>query len=257
MSAIDLNALERDVERSRQKLASDLARLRSSDTLASFKDILWEEARNAKVEVIEKTTEAAKDTAQRLFYDLKERAIANPAATLAIGAGLAWRLARQPPIATLLVGIGLASLLRTSPSQQTPQRYPGSLRDDAGALPQSGMVGARHAAPLRTRVHELSEAAGAAIRQSMTQVADKAASVTERASEVLQETSAAARETAGQVAEKTSLLAERASEAVRDISPDQDVRNKFLLGAATLAVTAAVGIAYQRRAHDHNQAVEG
>ena len=32
--------------------------------------------------------------------------------------------------------------------------------------------------------------------------------------------------------------------------PEQDARNKLLLGAATVALTAAVGIAYQRRTHD-------
>ena len=49
-------------------------------------------------------TIAAKDGAQRLFTELKDRAAANPVAALAIGAGLAWRLVHRPPIATLLVG---------------------------------------------------------------------------------------------------------------------------------------------------------
>ena len=49
--------------------------------------------------------------------DLKAKAAANPAATLAIGAGIAWRAFRHPPIATALIGAGLFSLLRTPPAR--------------------------------------------------------------------------------------------------------------------------------------------
>jgi hypothetical protein len=42
-------------------------------------------------------------------------------------------------------------------------------------------------------------------------------------------------------------MAARASQTLRDAVPDQDKRDAYLLGAAALAVAAAVGIAYQRR----------
>jgi tellurite resistance protein len=99
----DLNALERDVEQARARFAGDLARLRSPTTVARFKDDAWAQAVETKDELIDKTKDAARDGAQRLFTDLKERAAANPVAALAIGAGLAWRLVHRPPIATLLV----------------------------------------------------------------------------------------------------------------------------------------------------------
>jgi hypothetical protein len=37
------------------------------------------------------------------------------------------------------------------------------------------------------------------------------------------------------------------------VSSDQKVRDNMLLGAAALAVTAALGMAYQRRAHAGNK----
>jgi hypothetical protein len=71
MSQAELDALERDVERARAKFVSDLARLRSLDTISNFKEDLWTEARQTKDELVQKTTEAAKDGAQRIFNSLK------------------------------------------------------------------------------------------------------------------------------------------------------------------------------------------
>ena len=115
MSEAELNVLERDVEQARARFAGDLARLRSPATLSNFQDDLWARASETKDDLVEKAKEAATDGVQRLVSDLKEKAAANPAAALAIGAGLAWRLVHRPPIASLLVGIGLFSLWRTSP----------------------------------------------------------------------------------------------------------------------------------------------
>jgi hypothetical protein len=70
----DLNALQRDVEQARARFANDLARLRSPTNFARFKDDLWAEARETKDELVGKSKEAAKDTAQRMVTELKERA---------------------------------------------------------------------------------------------------------------------------------------------------------------------------------------
>jgi hypothetical protein len=43
-------------------------------------------------------------------------------------------------------------------------------------------------------------------------------------------------------------MANQAAAAVQETLRDEDVRDKFLLGAAALAVAAAVGISYQRQA---------
>jgi hypothetical protein len=105
MSDATLNVLEQDVEQARARFAHDLAQLRSPANLSRFKDDLWAEARETKDELVSKGKEAAKDAANSFVEDLKARAAANPAAALAIGAGLAWRLFNRPPIATALVGV--------------------------------------------------------------------------------------------------------------------------------------------------------
>jgi hypothetical protein len=93
---------ERDVERSRARLTRDLAVLCSPETFASFTDDLKQEAFETK---------------DALWDDVKARAAANPAAVIAIGAGLAWRLLQRPPIATALIGLGLYGLWNTEPKQ--------------------------------------------------------------------------------------------------------------------------------------------
>jgi hypothetical protein len=254
MSDGTLNALERDVELARTKFADDLARIRSPTTLARFKDDLWVEARETKDEWVGKGKEAAKDAAYRLVTDLKERAAANPAAALAIGAGVAWRLFHRPPIATALVGIGLFTLLRATPSQRSAEPYVGlhdedprpEYRADTGLAAQTAELGevAQH------KVQEWSAQAGDTARQTATQLADAAASAGERAAAGLHDARDAVRDTVTDIADKASSVATRASEKLQDAIPSRDDRDAYLLGAAALAVAAAVGIAYQRRAHD-------
>jgi hypothetical protein len=243
MSRAELDALERDVERARAKLVGDLARLRSADTISSFKEDLWAEARQTKDELLQKTTEVAKDGAQKIFNDLKKRASANPAAALAIGAGLSWRLAHRPPLASLLVGVGLISLLRTSYSQQDGRG------DEAGIVSHAQEL----AGSARQKMQEWGHDAGDVVQQSMTQLADEAASVAKQTATVVQGASTAARETATQIADQAAVMKQHASEVMREVAPDQEARDNLLLGAAALAVTAAIGIAYQRRAHAQNQ----
>src|SRR5881392_2696328 len=142
MSDSDLNTLERDVEQARARFAADLARVRSPTNLAHLKNDLFAQARETKDEFLERTTEAARDTTQKVLHDVKERALANPAAALAIGAGLVWRFARHPPIASLLIGLGLVSLLRTSPQSE-----------------QARGAAARHMAEAASRARELADGA--------------------------------------------------------------------------------------------------
>jgi hypothetical protein len=253
MSQSDLNALERDVEQARARFANDLARLRSPANLARFKDDLWAEARETKDEWVEKTKGAAKDGAQRVLTQLTERAAANPAAALAIGAGLAWRLFHRPPMATLLVGMGLVGLLRTSPSQHSSRPYMGIQDEDPKPRHRNDAGNASLAAfadAAKEKVQDWSAHTGEAARQIGTQIADKTASVADSASAVLLEAGDAARDTMTQIADKAASVADRASHRLRDTVPDQDDRDTYLLGAAALAVAAAVGIAFQRRTQE-------
>jgi gas vesicle protein len=255
MSAADLTALERDVEQARERFADDLARLRSPTNLARFKDDLWAEVRETKDEWVDKGKEAAQDAAQRLVTELKERAAANPAAALAIGAGLAWRLFNRPPIATALVGMGLYSLLRTTPSRRSSQSYmdlydedprPTYHNDDSGLVTQTAKLGD----VARQKIQGWSAEAGETARQAATEIADTAASAADRATDALRNAAAAARDTATEVADTTASVAERAAERLHDAMPSRDDRDTYLLGAAALAVAAALGIAYQRKSQE-------
>jgi ABC-type multidrug transport system fused ATPase/permease subunit len=210
----DIDAIERDVEQAREKFAGDLARLRSPDILARFKDDLWA----AKDDLVERTTEAAKDGAQRVFDDLKDRATANPAAALAIGAGLAWQLARRPPIATLLVGLGVVSLLRTSPWQASAKRSAGGYDEFEAKLDRKNAArrdtlshAQKFTRTARQKVREWSADAGDVVSESMTQLTDIAASAAERTSDVVQEARAMAHQTASEVAERAAAMTQRAS----------------------------------------------
>ena len=249
----ELDTLERDVAQARARFADDLARLRSPDNLARFKDDLWAEARETKDELVGKTKEAAKEGAQRVLTELKERAAANPLAAAAIGAGLAWRFIHRPPIATLLIGAGLFGLLRTPAPQRRTEPYM-RLYDEDLTLRRTSDGDLAHratdmASAVKDKVQDWSAGAQETARTAATQIADKAASLAEGAAQTLHDVGATARETLSQATESAASLAERASVRVQDAMPDREERDKYLLGAAALAVAAAVGIAYQRRTH--------
>jgi gas vesicle protein len=250
MSAAELNALERDVEQARAKFADDLARLRLPANLTRLKNDVWADVRETKDEVVDKAKDAAQDGAKRLVAELKARAAANPLATIAIGAGLAWRLVHRPPIATVLVGLGLIGLARTTPSQRASRPYMGLLDEDPVAQRRGGDF-ASHAEAIadaaKETVQDWSAQAGDAIRQTTGEIAEKAASLAESASDALQGARHAARETAAEVADRAGSMAARVSQTVRDAVPDREDRDTILLATAAVAVAAAVGIAYQRR----------
>jgi polyhydroxyalkanoate synthesis regulator phasin len=248
MSEAELNVLERDVEQARERFAGDLARLRSPATLSNFQNDLWAQASETKDDLVEKA-EAATDGVQRLVSDLKEKAAANPAAALAIGAGLAWRLVHRPPIASLLVGIGLFSLWRTSPPPEGERLLP-------------------RAAEVAGQVKETVQEWSAGAVENLTQIADTASATAEEAyaaardtmSEVKTHVTVAAEQTASSVQETMTHIRDQASAAgaktsgaVRTIVPNEEARDNLLLGAAALAVAAAVGIAYQRRSTDETK----
>src|SRR5688572_33339992 len=103
MSEPSLQVLEREVEAARAKLAADLETLSSPRTVSEFKEEVKAEAIETKDELIEKAKSSATSTVQQIVDDIKARAVANPGAALAIGAGIAWRLVHKPPIASVLV----------------------------------------------------------------------------------------------------------------------------------------------------------
>jgi uncharacterized protein YjbJ (UPF0337 family) len=233
MNTGELNRLEREVEEARNRLTADLDRLRAPDTLSSFKSDLVKEARDAKDEWIGKTKDAARDGAQRLFEEVKNRAAANPIATAAIGAGLLWHLARHPPITSLLVGAGLFSLIRTNSQQPSVA---------VDMISQAGEV----ARSVREKVSDWSSSA----TEAAGRTAEFAGSARERIGEWTTQPRDAAREAISKVASTTDNLTGRVTQAVGEVIHDDRSRDGLLLGVATLAIAAAVGVAYQRRASE-------
>jgi gas vesicle protein len=231
MSQADLNALEREVELTRAKFAHDLARLRSPHTLAEFKEDLWTHARETKDGVL---------------ADLKARAAANPLALAAVAAGVGWRLFHRPPIAPALVSLGLFSLLRTSPehigSETWIDRY---AEDPAGELRSQANAFADAA---KRKVQDWTEQASQFAEEATAQMKDRAASLAERASDALHDASETAQDRVRRVADDATSASDAASATMRATMPDREERDNYLLGAAVLAVAAAVGIALQRRA---------
>ncbi len=109
MTERSMRELERDVEQARERFLSHLSVLSTPAAYSEFKQDLKDEARV---------------TVRGILLDVKGRAAANPAATLAVGAGLTWRLLRHPPIATALIGAGLYSLWRTAPAPTQGRETP-------------------------------------------------------------------------------------------------------------------------------------
>jgi hypothetical protein len=140
----------------------------------------------------------------------------------------------------------LFSLWRTTPSD-----------DNDGIVPRAVEL----AGQVKDSVQEWTAEAG----ETLTHLADKASTTADQAY-------ASARGVAGMVKETATLAADRAasagqeaamqvrdqakaagdmtSAALRDFAPSEEARDTLLLGAAAIAVAAALGIAYQRRSVD-------
>ena len=261
MSTLELDRLEEDVAKARERVVADVARLRSPTALEEFKGDI---------------SQTFSDTAQRTLAGLKNRAAANPAAVLAIGAGLLWRLARHPPIASLLVGVGLVSLLRTSADSP-----PSPVVTRSGELLQAANEKAselgEQAREFTAQARETAAATAASLSQTAGRIADQAAQATARvtgqaarASEDARDAAArmsgqatdtatrlsgqaaeaAARlsEGAGQFAAEASRSADRLRVAAQQALPEMPGRDGFLLGVAAVAVGAAALIGLRRDA---------
>ena len=249
MTKAELDVLERDVEDARGRLRLDLARLRAPGAMDRMKD-----------DVTGRVTGAAQDTAHRVLDEIKARAAANPVAALAIGAGLAWRFAHRPPIATLLVGAGLVALFKTNPRE----RYVG-----ADFVERAGEFAGTVKETVSEKIDELSHSELAARASELSgTVKELSGTVKEKAGELSGAVAAKAselggtvRETVGQWSARTgefaSEAAAEASSAANSLARDSrrvaaavnEDRDAYLLGAAAIALAAAVGISYQRSAN--------
>ena len=169
--------------------------------------------------------------------------IANPAATLAIGAGIAWRVFRHPPIATALIGAGLLSLLRTPPARvsgngvadyfsHAKERLKDQATDLAGEVKDQAAV-------IAGDVKDHAIAMAEAVKEQSAQLAGAS-------KEKVRQWSADVEGAVRDMPDQAASLAHQASRATQSLF-DQDTRDNLLLGTAGLAVLAALGVAYQRR----------
>jgi hypothetical protein len=259
MTTLELDRLEEDVAKARERVIADVARLRSPAAMAEFKADIGH---------------TFSDSAQRTFDGLKSRAAANPAAVLAIGAGLLWRFARRPPIASLLVGVGLTSLLRTNPGSppspvvtrtgellRTANEKAGEFSEQARefAAQTREATAAAAATVSHTAARVAEQATQTATRlaaqgtrlseeavEAATRISGEAADATARMSGHAAEAAARMSEGAGQFAAEASRSADRLSAVARRAFADDSARDAFLLGFAALAVGAAAFINYRR-----------
>jgi len=242
MTKAELDVLERDVEDARGRLRLDLARLRAPGTMERMKD-----------DVTGRVTGAAQDTAYGILDEIKARAAANPVAALAIGAGLAWRFIHRPPIATLLVGAGLVALMKTDPHE----RHMG-----ADFVERAGEFAGTVKETVSEKIDELSHSEFAARAGELSgTVAAKASELGGTVREKAGELSGTVKETVGQWSARTGEFASEAgrevSSAANSLARDSrrvaaavhEDRDTYLLGAAAIALAAAVGISYQRSAN--------
>jgi hypothetical protein len=236
MTTENLRALERDVETARTKLADDLASIRDPRNFAALKHDVVGEITRTKDDLLDKAKQTTKDAAQNLLDEVKERAIANPAAAAAIGAGLAWRFLHKPPIASILVGIGVFSLWRTTPD--VPSRAD---REESFAK--------RYGDSVSTQVSQLTDSAKTTVQEWAGQAQDAVQQGAEDLSKVTREkfdqASVATQGIMQDIGDRTVAAGQQAARTVHSVATDEN-RDNFLLGAAALAIAAAVGMSYQR-----------
>ncbi|HLH92159.1 MAG TPA: hypothetical protein VKX28_27340 [Xanthobacteraceae bacterium] len=238
----ELDLLERDVVAARRRVQDDLANLRGP-AAASLKRDLTERA-------------------DGVLTEIKDRLTANPVATVAIGAGVAWKLVHRPPIASLLVGYGLYSLIRTDPRR--PSAMSGLARQAIAAGEAAAGRASEFAGEARSAAAEGLRSVQETVRKAADTVADGASAWTTRASEAATEGMRGAQEAAGQASdtlgraadawraragETAAAAAAQARERAHDFAAAaQRDKDTYLLGFAAAALAAAIGIAAQRRA---------
>jgi hypothetical protein len=230
MTERSMRELEHDVEEARERFLSHLSVLSSPAAYSEFKQDLKDEARV---------------TLRGILDDVKGRAAANPAATLAVGAGLAWRFTRQPPIATALIGAGLYSLWRTTPAPNQGRDYLSTAKTRLGEQMSElattvGQQTAEMAETVTENANQFAEVAKEKMQewgsQASEEIADRTASVTRRTVHAFDDASRAARRIPSDV-----------GHVANKVMSNSESRDTLLLGVAGLAVAAALGIAYQRR----------
>jgi hypothetical protein len=227
--------------------------------------------------LLDKAKTSIQSSIASMFEDVKARAAANPTAALAIGTGLAWRLVRHPPIATVLVGAGLLSLFRTQPARlhgrgredylsyaknrfveqaseaaevakEKAHEFGETVSEKAIAFGETvSKKAAETAADIKDRVQDLTAQATSAAREAAKDTTERAGAMGSETAETLERAGQSARSTASTGMSRAGDTVDELWASTRSSMNDAQARDKVLLGAAGLAVVAALGIACQRR----------
>ncbi len=196
----------------------ELSTLRSPATYSEFSSELKYEALEMKDALVDKAKSSVQSTIDTFVEDLKARAAANPAAALAIGAGIAWRLIQRPPIATALIGAGLYSLFRTTPTH-------GNARTTDEYLAQAKDRLAEQASDLAETVKDSASAIGEAAAEKATELAT---GVKERALAMGEAATEKATELAAGVKQSASSMGEAAQEKATELAGSRKVTGAAL-----------------------------
>jgi hypothetical protein len=258
-----LKELEKDVEAARAKLAADLAVLASPASRDELKSTASQEAGRLKDLLLLRAKERSRARIHDFAESVKAKAIENPAAALAIGAGVAWHFFRRPPIATALVGAGLVGLMRTradyprvdgNVTGKAIERLQEQASDFAGRVADQATSAA---GTVTEKVSELGMHTKDQIRRAGDQAAiatrETLASATVSARDVKNSMQKASENTAKAVASATRAArssADQWSQPVQRALRDESTRDRLLLGAAAFAITAALTLAVERRVRD-------
>lgn len=266
-----LSQLESDVEQARARVAADLALLRSPETFETARSGVMDAAYGYKDQAVDAVRDRVTSASQDFLDTLKAKAAANPAAALAIAAGVGWRLYRHPPIASLLIGLGATALMRTDPEDDslTPRRLAERAAERASVLKERA---AEQVAELtrdatgaaEEKIHQWSAAAerayeniservtggsssGTAGHDGESRVEMRSPAYVAGAPEavVLEPGDAAALHESQIVA--NARATRRREPARRSTALGDHTRDAYLLGFAALALGAAVGLARRHR----------
>jgi hypothetical protein len=248
-----IGELERDVEQARARVAADLARLREPETFDSARKGVMDAANGYKDEAIGAVRERVNTAAQDFVDAVKAKVAANPAAALAIAAGVGWRLYRHPPIASLLIGAGVVGLMRADLEDDslTPRRLGRTVAEKASALKdraseQIAELTENATGAAQEKLHEWSAAAERAYDDMTDRMSHAGAtrSASDRAG--AQRVSPDATPAGAMVHGADSTYRSRSQPRPLQVEAEQR-RDAYLLGFAALALGAAVGVARRRR----------
>lgn len=273
----DLDRLERDIRATRARLASNLSVLTSGETFDELKTTVKAEALDAGDDLMDRAKESGLTMVRNVLDDLKDRAIQNPAAVAAIGAGIGWKLWKNPPIASALVGYGLFSLLRGSendPVQNVVRDARDRIEDTASAAIKTARAKAHD---IRDQAVDLAGDVQSKASSMIGNAQERAAAATDEMRETASALAGEARSTASRLAEEAEAmgrglrqdaedmgrdakalgrdmlaLPQRSGQALLDNVVDGarsvrgDAQSQMLLSLAGVAVAAAVGVAVSR-----------